>query len=65
MAGVGTKADVLIENCTGCGKCKARCPFGAIHITSGKAVITGSACIGCMRCSRVCSAGAIFARNIT
>ena len=64
MAGVGAKAWVRAENCTGCARCIKRCPFGAISLELKKAVITPPRCIGCMRCFRVCPSSAIEVQKI-
>ncbi|NLL36764.1 MAG: 4Fe-4S dicluster domain-containing protein [Fretibacterium sp.] len=64
MAGVGAKAEVCAEKCTGCARCVKRCPFGAITLDSERAVVEESRCIGCMRCLRVCPASAIIAQKI-
>ena len=46
------------EECIGCGACEPSCPFGAIIIEDGKAVIT-EACTQCGACIDVCPVSAI------
>jgi len=46
------------KTCTGCGTCLDVCPFDAIVMQDGQAVIT-IACTDCGACPRVCPEGAI------
>jgi len=46
------------EKCTGCEACISSCPFGAIEMKDGKAVINDF-CSVCKSCIDVCPAGAI------
>ncbi|MBN2334671.1 FAD-binding protein [Candidatus Bathyarchaeota archaeon] len=48
----------VTEACTGCGLCVDVCPFGAIEMVDGKAVIT-EACRACGQCVDACPVGAI------
>ncbi|NLH46775.1 MAG: electron transfer flavoprotein subunit alpha [Acholeplasmataceae bacterium] len=41
------------EKCVGCGICETTCPFGAVSLKDGKAVIS-SACTECGACIDVC-----------
>lgn len=50
---------VDIEKCNGCEVCVASCPFGAIEMQEGKAVIT-EACTFCGACVEVCPVEAII-----
>ena len=49
---------VNINECIGCGACEPSCPFGAIRMEDGKAVIT-EACTLCGACIDVCPVSAI------
>ncbi|GEM_PF-4256216 len=46
--------------CTGCGVCLEVCPFQAIRMEEGKAVIDKELCKNCKICVRVCPEGAIM-----
>lgn len=50
---------VNIEQCTGCGVCVPSCPFGAIEMQEGTAVIT-EACTFCGACVDICPVSAII-----
>ena len=47
------------EGCTGCGVCVETCPFKAISLKEGKAVIDKSECMGCCACADKCPQGVI------
>ncbi len=50
-----TELQVDTARCTGCGRCAAVCPQGAITISSeGKAVTDRSKCIVCGKCENAC-----------
>jgi electron transfer flavoprotein alpha subunit len=53
----------IIDDCTGCGVCVSICPFGAIEIHDGKAVIT-EACRVCGQCVEACPEEAIILREV-
>jgi len=56
-------APVYVEDgCTGCGLCVAICPFGAIELVDGVAVIN-EACRACGECIDVCPVGVIIMRE--
>ncbi len=40
--------------CLGLGDCEASCPFDAIHIIDGLAVVDYDKCTGCGKCERAC-----------
>ncbi len=40
--------------CTGLGSCARACPFGAIEVVGGRAVVKSDACRGCGQCVTVC-----------
>jgi electron transfer flavoprotein alpha subunit/NAD-dependent dihydropyrimidine dehydrogenase PreA subunit len=48
----------VTDACTGCGVCVDVCPFGAIDVVNGKAVIN-EACRACGQCVEACPVGAI------
>lgn len=50
---------VDLEKCAGCGECAKACPFGAIEIKEGKAVVNAALCRGCKVCTSACPTGAI------
>ncbi|MGI6224741.1 MAG: FAD-binding protein [Peptococcales bacterium] len=50
---------IFEDKCIGCGVCINTCPFGAITMEAGKAVITDS-CTSCGACVDVCAVKAIF-----
>lgn len=49
---------VIPEACTGCGKCRDACFFGAYVWQNGKPQITKE-CVGCHFCQSICPEGAI------
>jgi len=48
----------VTDACTGCGVCVDVCPFGAVDMVNGKAVIN-EACRACGQCVDACPVGAI------
>jgi len=50
------------EGCTGCSLCITACPFGAIDMVDGVAVIN-EACRACGECVSVCPVSVIFMRE--
>jgi len=50
---------VIREKCVGCSICVKTCPFGAIELVEGKAVI-GEKCTMCGACVEACPVGAII-----
>lgn len=55
----GEVAQIDIETCIQCGKCKEVCRFDAISFSAGVHTIDNLSCEGCGYCSRVCPTGAI------
>jgi len=49
---------IIAEKCKGCKLCLKSCPFGAIDMVNGKAVLN-DACTGCGACIDACKFGAI------
>jgi ferredoxin len=48
------------SNCTGCGVCVKRCPFGARAIVNRRAVVDATKCLGCGLCATGCPNEATF-----
>ncbi|MBD3370078.1 4Fe-4S dicluster domain-containing protein [Candidatus Fermentibacteria bacterium] len=46
--------------CYGCGRCEEVCPYGAIEVVDGDAVIDPTLCHLCYRCVEECPKGAIY-----
>jgi len=53
------KAVVLSDKCTGCGRCRNVCRFGAVRIEQGLARVDPIKCEGCKVCTLVCPADAL------
>lgn len=47
------------HGCLGMGSCARKCPFGAIEIVNGLAVVHKELCVGCGSCAAVCPRGVI------
>lgn len=45
--------------CTGLGTCERECPFDAIHVINGVAVVDEEKCTACKKCIAVCPKGII------
>jgi electron transport complex protein RnfB len=45
--------------CTGLGTCERACPFDAIHVVNGVAVVDEEKCTACGKCIEVCPKGII------
>jgi len=50
------------DRCSGCGRCAAICPAGAIAPVGGRAVIAKAGCIKCLCCYEVCREGGLRLR---
>jgi len=46
--------------CIGCGECEEVCPYGAIEVIDGDAVVNPVLCHQCNRCIETCPEGAIY-----
>jgi NAD-dependent dihydropyrimidine dehydrogenase PreA subunit len=55
-----TQLLVNTEDCIGCGECVEVCPYNAVEIINGDAVIDPSLCLFCYRCVEQCPEGAIY-----
>ncbi|HWQ75579.1 MAG TPA: 4Fe-4S binding protein, partial [Syntrophomonas sp.] len=42
------------DNCIGCGSCVEICPFDALALVEGKAVVDTVRCVGCGKCEAQC-----------
>ncbi|MEI6413504.1 MAG: CoB--CoM heterodisulfide reductase iron-sulfur subunit A family protein [Pseudomonadota bacterium] len=58
-----TVAWVRSSYCTGCEMCVDACPFDAIRLEKGKAVVNNVLCEGCGACSAICVRAAIEVKN--
>ena len=59
LASSGYVSSLEIERCTGCGACAAICPFEAVAVYDGRAVVDADGCMGCGVCVAACKQGAL------
>ena len=64
IEGEGIVSTVNACKCTGCGLCVDVCPFGAIDVSTGDAVVNEALCKGCGGCVVTCPSGAIQQKNL-
>jgi heterodisulfide reductase subunit A len=58
-------AEVMENLCTGCSMCVDVCPYDALSLKDGKAVVNEVLCEGCGTCGATCLRAAIQVKNIT
>ncbi len=56
---LGAGSKVCINGCMGLGTCVSKCPFQAIEIVNGVAVVNAEKCAGCGMCAESCPKGII------
>jgi ferredoxin len=59
LASSGYVSQIDEALCIGCGECAEICPFAAITVPDGHAVVDISACMGCGVCVDKCEQGAV------
>lgn len=60
-----SSVDVNKSKCNGCGRCVKACPYDAITIVNGKAVIDMNLCTLCGNCTRECVQGALSIKSLS
>lgn len=55
----------MILECNGCGECMKACPYSALSLENGKAVLSPMSCTGCGICVPACPIKGIEIRNYT
>ncbi len=48
------------DNCNGCGRCVADCPYEAVSVVSGKAIVWSDRCAACGICAGACPSSTPF-----
>ena len=56
---MANKINISTDKCVGCGACEGACPFGAISVKEGKAVVDMAQCRFCGSCVKACPVSAI------
>jgi heterodisulfide reductase subunit A2 len=65
LSHIPTVAKVRNSHCTGCEMCVTACPYNAISLENGKALVNEVLCEGCGSCSATCVRAAIEVKNAT
>ena len=60
MALLGENIRECRYGCIGLGTCAEACPFDAIEMVGGLAVVNDASCTGCGRCVEICPKGIIY-----
>jgi len=56
---MANKLNISTDKCVGCGACEGACPFGALSVKEGKAVVDMAQCRFCGSCVSTCPVNAI------
>lgn len=58
------KLKIVPEKCIACGRCEAVCPFDAIHVQDGVAVIDAEKCTACGKCVPECPVACLTLKGL-
>ena len=62
--GYDIRTTIESDKCTGCGKCIAVCPYEALELVNGKALVTGAKSMHCGQCVATCPENAVHVPDI-